>query len=50
MVANTASMFDPTDDAGVLVDKLLENDAQEGQLSLLQRAIVAIRTEAGQLF
>jgi hypothetical protein len=50
LVANTASMIDPSEDAGVLVDKLLENDAQEGQLSLLQRAIVAIRTEAGQLF
>ncbi|MCC6413033.1 MAG: hypothetical protein IT270_15325 [Saprospiraceae bacterium] len=50
LVANAASDIDPTEDASLLVDKLIQEDAQEGQLSLLQRAIVAIRTEAGQLF
>jgi hypothetical protein len=50
LVTGAASHLDPTDDAGLLVEKLLQDDAQEGQLSLLQRAIVAIRTEAGMLF
>lgn len=50
LVSNAATDLDPAADAGLLVEKLIQDDAQEGQLSLLQRAIVAIRTEAGQLF
>ncbi|MBV6441324.1 MAG: hypothetical protein DYG98_03615 [Haliscomenobacteraceae bacterium CHB4] len=49
-VAQTASDLDPKADAEVLVHELLKTLDEKGGATVLQKALVAIRTEAGQLF
>lgn len=50
LVVQTAEDLDPKADSGLLVNALLEElDKKEGA-TVLQKALVAIRTEAGQLF
>lgn len=49
-VAQTASDLDPKADAGALVNALLQSLDEKQDVTVLQKALVAIRTEAGQLF
>lgn len=49
-VNETASELDPKSDAGELMNALLGEIEKQGGNTLLNKAIVAIRTEAGQLF
>lgn len=49
-VAHTASDLDPKADAEALVHELLKALDEKGGATVLQKALVAIRTEAGQLF
>jgi hypothetical protein len=50
IVSRAGEGLDAQSSDDVLVDRLLRITAEQGDVSLLQRAIVAIRTEAGQLF
>lgn len=49
-VSRTATDLDPEANDDLLVSALLEALDQQGSITLLQKAIVAIRTEAGKLF
>ncbi len=49
-VAQTAPDLDPKADAGALVNALLHSLDEKEDVTVLQKALVAIRTEAGQLF
>lgn len=49
MVTNTASDLNPGDDAELLFNALLQ-ELEQQETTVLQKAIMAIRTEAGQLF
>lgn len=49
-VAQTAEDLDPKADSGILVDALLQGLDKMEDVTILQKALVAIRTEAGQLF
>ncbi|MBK8967429.1 MAG: hypothetical protein R3D58_05915 [Saprospiraceae bacterium] len=50
LITEAAEDLDPQANAGLLVDKLLAAVDAQDAMPPLQRAIVAIRTEAGQLF
>jgi len=50
IVSETAPELDPRSDGSQLVDALFRVLEEKGPASTLQKAIVAIRTEAGQLF
>lgn len=50
IVSETAPDLDPASDSSQLVDALFRVLEEKGPASTLQKAIVAIRTEAGQLF
>jgi hypothetical protein len=50
LIATTATYLDPKSDSEALVSALLEAQEQRGHADPLQRAVIAIRTEAGQLF
>lgn len=50
IVGETASDLDPNSDCSYLVEALFKVIEETGPASTLQKAIVAIRTEAGQLF
>lgn len=50
LVSETAPDLDPKADAGELVNALLKEIEQQGGNTMLNKAIIAIRTEAGQLF
>jgi len=49
-VNETAPDLDPKAGSDALVNALLESLDQQGYVTMLQKAIIAIRTEAGQLF
>jgi hypothetical protein len=49
-VSNVAEGLDNESPDTILVDRLLKFVEEQGDATLLQKAIVAIRTEAGQLF
>ncbi|MCW5921614.1 MAG: hypothetical protein KIS77_04665 [Saprospiraceae bacterium] len=49
-VAQTATELDPKADAELLVNALLHVIDEQQGATMLQKALVAIRTEAGQLF
>jgi hypothetical protein len=50
IVSETAPDLDPKADAGELVNALLKEIEQRGGNTILNKAIIAVRTEAGQLF
>ena len=50
IVSETAPELDPKSDSSELIDVLFKVLEENGQSTMLQKAIVAIRTEAGQLF
>ncbi len=50
IVAESGQDLDPSSSADEYVSVLLKNLDEQGEPTSLQRAIVAIRTEAGQLF
>lgn len=50
LITQAAQGLDPKEDAEALVQKLLKALDEQGFPSPLQRAIIAVRTEAGQLF
>lgn len=50
LVAQAGEGLDPKEDDTAYVSALLKNLDEQGEPTSLQRAIVAIRTEAGQLF
>lgn len=50
MITNAAEGLDPKEDAEALVKKLFAALDEQGFPTPLQRAIIAVRTEAGQLF
>jgi hypothetical protein len=49
MVTTAGSDLDPNDDAALLFNTLLQ-ELEQQQPTILQKTIIAIRTEAGQLF
>ena len=49
-ISEAAEGLDATADAGMFVDRLFELLDAQGQPTILQKAIIAVRTEAGQLF
>ena len=49
-ISEAAEGLDATADAGTFVDRLFELLDAQGQPTILQKAIIAVRTEAGQLF
>ena len=50
LITQTAPDLDPKADCNALVNALLEALDQQGSVTMLQKAIVAVRTEAGHLF
>jgi hypothetical protein len=50
LVSETAPDLDPKADSGELVNALLKDIEQQGGNTMLNKAIIAVRTEAGQLF
>lgn len=50
IVSETAPELDPKSDSSELIDVLFKVLEENGQSTMLQKAIIAIRTEAGQLF
>lgn len=50
IVSETAPELDPQSDSARLVEALFAVLEEKGQTTTLQKAIVAVRTEAGQLF
>lgn len=50
IVSETAPELDPKSDSSELIGVLFKVLEENGQSTMLQKAIVAIRTEAGQLF
>ena len=49
-IAQTATDLDPKSNAEVLVNEMLRALDEKGDATVLQKALVAIRTEAAQLF
>ena len=50
LIANTATHLDNKDNCEALISALFQALEQKGQNDPLQKAVIAIRTEAGQLF